>query len=298
MRRWKRNGAVLELPTLAVALALHGGWLALTAIHASVPLPFLVIAGGWLIAWHGSLQHEVIHGHPTGIRAVDDAIGSVPLSLWLPYRAYRRSHLAHHGSAAITDPAQDPESRYLDARRSPIAWLVRLQSTLAGQLLLGPPILIARFLAAEAQRGWRTPRAVMADWAPHLIGVAAVLAWLDHVGLGIGTYLLAFVYPGTALTMLRSYAEHRADLTTPGHAATVESRGPLALLFLNNNFHAAHHERPRLAWYRLPAYHRTNRARLIAGGAYRYAGYREVVRRFLFAPHDDPVHPRHRAVVE
>ena len=33
----------------------------------------------------------------------------------------------------------------------------------------------------------------------------------------------------------------------------IEDRGPLAILFLNNNFHAVHHANPRLAWYRLPA---------------------------------------------
>jgi fatty acid desaturase len=284
----------VEWPTVVVAFAVHGGWIALTAWHALIPLPLLILAGGWIVAWHGSLQHEVIHGHPTGRRAIDDTVGSVPLSLWLPYRIYRRSHLAHHGSAAITDPAHDPESRYHRPKRGLALGLARLQSTLAGRMIVGPAVLIARFLGDEAARGWRSPRAVLADWGPHLVGVALVLAWLDHVGLGIGTYLLAFVYPGTALTLVRSYAEHRAELTTPGRAASVESRGALALLFLNNNLHVAHHERPRLAWYRLPAYHDTHRDRFVRAGGRFYAGYREVARRFAFAPHDDLIHPHHR----
>lgn len=283
----------VEWPTIVVAVLVHGGWLAATFWHAAVPLPLLVVAGGWLIAWHGSLQHEVIHGHPTRHRAINDAIGSVPLSLWLPYRVYRRSHLAHHATLATTDPVRDPESRYLSADPGWRAWPMRLRATLAGQLLFGPPVVVGQFLAGEARRAWRTPVAALRDWLPHLAGVAVVIGWLYWVALPIGTYLLAFVYPGVALSLLRSYAEHRAELTTPGRAATVASHGALSLLFLNNNLHVAHHERPRLAWYRLPGYDRTHRARFSAAGTRRYAGYRDVARRYLFAAHDTLVHPQH-----
>lgn len=282
---------VMEWPTLLVAVVIHGGWLALTAFHAALPLPVLALCGGWLIAWHGSLQHETIHGHPTGIRQVDHAIGSVPLALWLPYRLYRRSHLAHHGAHAITDPLHDPESRY---RVGDGGLAARLQATLVGQMVFGPPISVARFLAGEGARAIWQPGKVAGDWAPHLLGVAVVLWWLAHVGLGLGTYVLAFVYPGIALTMLRSYAEHRADLASPGRAAIVERGGLLGLLYLNNNLHAAHHERPRLAWYDLPRYHSTHRARFVGEGAPVYAGYGEIVRRFAFRSHDDMQHPNHR----
>ena len=97
-----------------------------------------------------------------------------------------------------------------------------------------------------------------------------------------------------ALTMLRSYAEHRADLRTTGRAATVERGGPFALLFLNNNLHAAHHERPKLAWYRLPAYHRQNRARLLRDGATLYDSYGEVAARFALRAHDSVLHPHYQ----
>ena len=283
-----------DWPTLGVAAVIYGGWEMATAAQAAIPTPLLVAIGAWLIAWQGSLQHETIHGHPTRMRAINDAIGFAPLSLWLPYRLYRRSHLAHHGAAVITDPQHDPESRYR-ARDGGVAGLVgRLQATLVGQMLFGPPISVGRFLAAEARRAMRAPRTVVRDWLPHLVGVVAILAWLDHVGLGIVRYLLTFVYPGMALTMLRSYAEHRADLASPGRAATVERGGLFALLFLNNNLHAAHHERPRLAWYDLPAYHRRHRVRFVAQGAPVYQGYGEVVRRFAIRAHDRMLHPRYR----
>jgi fatty acid desaturase len=289
-----RPGRHLDWPTLAVAAAIYSGWITVTAWHYSIPAPLLILSGGWLLAWHGSLQHETIHGHPTGIRLLDGAIGFVPLALWLPYRLYRSSHLAHHASPAITDPHEDPESRYVD-RRVGFAWLAaRLQSTLPGHLLFGPPIAIARFAVHEGRRAVSAPLQVGRDWLPHLLAVGLLLLWLDHVGLSIARYVLFFVYPGMALTNLRSYAEHRADLATKGRAATVERGGPLALLFLNNNLHAAHHERPGLPWHRLPSYHREHRARLIGDGAVLYGSYGEIFRRFAVNAHDAVLHPQYR----
>jgi len=275
----------------------YGGWMVATAWHAGIPTPLLVLIGGWLLAWQGSLQHEVIHGHPTRIRWINDAIGFAPLSLWLPYRLYCRSHVAHQRAKVITDPRHDPESRYRVQARGFAAVLRRLQSTLLGQMVFGPAISVGRFFLQETRRLAREPARVVRDWAPHLAAVALVLWWLDHVGLGVGRYVLCFVYPGMSLTMLRSYAEHRADLASPGRAASVEHGGLLGLLYLNNNLHAAHHERPSLAWYDLPAYHRRNRARFAEAGAPIYDGYGEIVRRFAFSAHDDMVHPLHREPV-
>ncbi len=212
----------IQWPTVAVAVAIYGGWLAATARHDAVPWPVLVAIGGWLLAWHGSLQHETIHGHPTRYPAINAVIGFVPLSLWLPYGSYHRSHRAHHAAAVITDPSHDPESRYRARTDGVAALLGWLQSTLAGQMIFGPPISVLRFLSGEARGVAREPVRVLRDWVPHLAAVAILIAWLDHVGLGLGRYILTFVYPGMALTMLRSYAEHRADLASPGLAASVE----------------------------------------------------------------------------
>lgn len=289
------SGRAIEWPTVAVAAAVHGGWLAATVWHAVMPGWALALAGGWLVAWHGSLQHETIHGHPSGRRAIDTLIGSVPLSLWLPYAVYRRTHVAHHATAAITDPFDDPEWRYLSGRSGRIARAAaRVEATLVGRLIVGPVLAVLRFWAEEAARGVRDPHGWARDWVPHLTGVAGVLLWLEHVGLGIGWYLLCFVYPGTALTLLRSFAEHRADHEPGRRVALVEQAGPLALLYLNNNLHAAHHAAPGVPWYRLPAFHRTHRARLIAdNGGLVYRGYGAVVRRFLWRRHDRAIHPDH-----
>ncbi|MFN3503676.1 MAG: hypothetical protein ACK4ZJ_15580, partial [Allorhizobium sp.] len=57
--------ARIEWPTVALAFLIYGGFIALTYFWRDIPLLILVPLGAWLIAWHGSLQHEVIHHHPT-----------------------------------------------------------------------------------------------------------------------------------------------------------------------------------------------------------------------------------------
>lgn len=286
-----RAKETIEWPTMAVATLIYGGWLALTFWHTVLPIPLIVVVGGWLVAWHGSLQHETIHGHPTSWRAVNMAVGAVPLSLWLPYGLYRDSHMAHHRSPHITDPVEDPESRYVATGRGPRHAAARAQSTLIGRLLFGPPMAVLLLAVDERRRLRRWPGRVLRDWLPHLALVVPLVAWLEWTGFGVLRYVLLVVYPGFSLTLLRSFAEHRADLPGPSRAATVEHAGPLGLLYLNNHLHTAHHDRPDLAWYRLPAYQRHHHARLSAQSGRAHHSYGEIVRRFAFVPHDALVHP-------
>jgi fatty acid desaturase len=279
----------IEWPTLALAAIIYGGWLALTAWHALLPAPLLVVGGAWLIAWQGSLQHEVIHDHPTRSRTINDAIGFPPVSLWLPYAVYAREHRAHHATALLTDPAQDTESNYLPRSGGLSHRAAALEATLAGRMVFGPPLRVARFWWREAQRARIDPRGVARDWLPHLAGVALVLAWLHHVGLSVPFYVVGMVWPGTALLLIRAFAEHRASPDPAARTAVVEDRGPLALLFLNNNLHPWHHAMPHVPWYALPALYRADPGAFAR--APRYRGYGRVIARFLFRPHDTIVHP-------
>lgn len=280
----------IEWPTMLLTGVIYVTWVGLTAAHALLPLPVVALFGAWLIAWHGSLQHETIHGHPTRSKRINALIGAVPLSLWLPYAIYRDSHEAHHRSDHITHPDHDPESRYV-GEGDRWRWAARLQATLIGRLVFGPPLCVLSLLRDETARMRRAPGAVLRDWAPHLLAVAGIVAWLEVTGFGTLRYLLLVVWPGTALSLLRSFAEHRADLPGPARAATVERGGLLGLLYLNNHLHTAHHHRPALAWYRLPAYHRTHRERLIAQAGRPHRSYGEIVRRFAFRAHDRLAHP-------
>ncbi len=294
--------AKTEWPTVLVAVAIYGGWLLATYHHAALAWPVRLLIGGWLIAWHGSLQHEVIHGHPTPHARLNTLIGWVPLSIWLPFERYRAAHLAHHVAEQLTDPAHDPESRYLKPSAG-LSGVVdglfgRLQATLLGRLAVGPFVEVTRFLRREISAEDRHETASV--WGQHALRVLAIVAWLKLVcGMSLADYLLTFVYPGAALTLIRSFAEHRAA-PEPEHRVAVIERAPVfGLLFLNNNLHAVHHRHPGVAWHRLPAIYRRERAAVLqSNGGLVYRGYSDVFRRYLLRPHDVLVHPGLDAAAE
>ncbi len=112
-----RNGARslvrrTEAPTWLLIFLVYGGWGGLTWFHDSIAWWLLAPAGAWLIALHGSLQHEALHLHPTRHAWLNTLLAGAPLGLWMPYPIYRDSHLAHHAAASLTDPLGDPESCY------------------------------------------------------------------------------------------------------------------------------------------------------------------------------------------
>jgi fatty acid desaturase len=293
----------VEWPTVALAGVIYGGWAALTYWHEALPYWLIALLGAWLIAWHSSLQHEIVHYHPTRWQRINFALAFAPLSLWPPYARFPMTHLVHHRDEALTDPLDDPESFYLTAaqwrRKRPLTQaLLRAQTTLLGRLTIGPAWTVGHFLVAEARAIAIGDRQRAGIWAAHLVGVAAILYWLVAIcQISVAFYLAAIVYPGTALLLLRSFAEHRAAPGVRERVAIVENAWILGPLFLFNNLHAAHHERPELAWYELPAWYRANRERLIrANGGLVYDGYGEVARRFLITPHDTLIHPLGRAV--
>lgn len=296
--RRSRRPAV-EWPTVGVAVAIYGAWLLLTVFWEALPLWLLVPLGAWFVAWQSSLQHEAMHGHPTLNRTLNIALAWPPLSLWLPYPVYRLQHLRHHRDEHLTDPLEDPESAYFTpamwARMpTPVRLLLRFNMTLVGRLTIGPAIMIGFFLADEVKRVIAGEPGRRAIWAWHLVGVAAVLVWVVAIcGMPLWLYLAGFVYAGTALTRLRSFAEHRFADQPEKRTAIVENGGLLGLLYLNNNLHVLHHVRPAVAWYRLPALYRASREQLVArNGGLVYDGYRDIARRYLVAEHDDPLHPR------
>lgn len=288
----------VEPLTLALFVGVYGAWLFATAFWQQLPLPLLLAAGAWLMAWHGSLQHEAIHGHPTGRRKIDTLIAGWPLALWLPYTLYRESHLKHHRSD-LTDPVDDPESFYLEASRfarspRPVRALHWFCQTLLGRLTVGPLIAMVTFARTEARLLLDGDRRRLRIWMTHALWSLPVLAWLLFVAkIPLLTYFFTFAYPGFALTLLRSYVEHRPDGVKKERSAILEAEWPLALLFLNNNLHAIHHDEPNLPWYRIPQRYRERREQVLAeNGRYFFRGYREVFARFLLKPKDAPFHPR------
>ncbi len=293
-----------EWQTVALAALIYGLWLATTFFHRHLPIWALAPLGAWTVAWHMSLQHETIHGHPTRRRWLNDLIGQWPLALWLPYEKYRHTHLRHHNDARLTDPLDDPESFYWTQEQ----WgalgrlaglLVRAQSTLLGRMTLGPAWTMVRFWRRELGRMARGDRRELALVVRHAIEAMVVLVWVIGVcRMPFWTYFICFAYAGTALALVRSYAEHRAESAVEWRTAIVERSWILGPLFLFNNLHAAHHLRASMPWYELPAWYRANRAALIErNGGLVYHTYFDVARRYLLRPHDSTLLPLpgHRA---
>jgi fatty acid desaturase len=293
-----RLGRRIEWPTIALAVVVYGWWGLASWFWRDLPAWALVPLGAWVIAWQMNLQHEVIHDHPTPWRAVNRAIGVWPLSLWLPFTSYRETHIRHHQDANLTDPFEDPESYYWTSA----GWrdlgaigraLYAVQSTLLGRLLLGPTLMIGRFVVDLLRDAWRGKPGVRSVVFWHLIECVPVLAWVIGVcGMPLWVYVAAFVYPGMSLAMVRSFAEHRAALEPEKRTAIIENAPVLGLLFLNNNLHVAHHLRGGVPWYLLPRFYRMNREALIKrNGGLVYDGYLDVIRRYALNPHDRLVHP-------
>lgn len=287
----------LEWPSIVLCLSVYVAFAGLTWFNHDLPAIVVVGFCSLLITLHSSMQHEFIHGHPTPWRKLNRGLASVPLSLWLPFESYRRCHLIHHRNETLTDPLDDPESYYRTAAEwaalGPVGrCVITAHTTLAGRLVIGPVWNVGRFLQSEFRAVLRRDKVRGRIWLHHGCAVGALSVWvvaICHMDLML---YLASVYGGTAMMLLRSFAEHRARDSVFERTAIVENSWFFGPLFLFNNLHAAHHERPLIPWYQLPGWYRANRTRLLReNGGLVYDGYFEVARRFFLMPHDVVVHP-------
>ena len=105
------------------------------------------------------------------------------------------------------------------------------------------------------------------------------------------SYLLA-AYLGMSLLKIRTFLEHQAHERAAARSVIIEDRGPLALLFLNNNYHAVHHAHPRVVWHKLPGLYQSKRESFLRrNGGYSYASYAQVIGQFLLRAKDPVAHP-------
>jgi len=292
----------IEWPTIVLIVLAYGGWFTLTLAYGEWPMWVVVPGIAVLLTLHSSLQHEILHGHPTRSTAVNRLFGLPPLSLWIPYDRFRALHLTHHVNDRLTDPIDDPETNYVTAdewqQRSGFSrWMFRLQLTLAGRMLVGSWWGMGRFFCREARAFVQDQRGVRSAWIVHLVLCVPVVYWVTAVcDIPLWFYIVSMAIPGNALLLVRSFAEHRARAATPERTATVENSWVLGPLFLFNNLHALHHAEPLLPWYRYNKRYRVTRTQLLEQNAgLVYSTYFDVARRFLFTMHDQPQHPLGRA---
>jgi fatty acid desaturase len=291
-RAWHR----IEWPTAGLMLGFAASYSAVVLGHRSLPwwlsVPMLAVLGGFYM----SLQHEVLHGHPTPSTGINTALGFAPLSLYLPYLRYKALHTQHH-LGELTHPLTDPESFYVDPQEWHHAGIWKrlyLQSTrtLLGRLTLGSVRAIVGYVMSDLRLASRDRR-VAAQWLVHLAGAAVVGWWLfGRIDVPVWEYLVGFLGFGYMFTQLRAFAEHRA--VASGTRSAVVNAGPvMSLMYLNNNLHHTHHAAPAEPWYRLPALHVAMGSDALAeAGAGRYpGGYAEVIRRYLVHPFCQAPHP-------
>jgi len=287
----------IEWPTLAMFTATYALWAAATLLLWPISPVLAILAAALAIGQYSSLTHEVLHGHPFRSRWLSEALVFPGLTVYVPYMRFKDLHLQHHFDPNLTDPYDDPESNFVDPAvwsTLSVAWraVLRLNNTLAGRMALGPALSFWALVTGDMAAIRKGDQRVALGWALHLAGMVPLVVWLVGVGtMPVWAYLVA-AYLGWSLLKIRTYLEHRAHDAARARTVVIESRGPLALLFLNNNFHVVHHMHPGTAWYKLPALYFGNRDHYLRrNDGYVYQNYTQIFRQHLFRAKDPVPHP-------
>lgn len=287
-----------EWPTWLLLLGVYVTWPTLLLFSAEIGLwPTTALMIPLTVLWM-SLQHELLHGHPTRSLQMNKLLGYAPFAVWYPYTLYRDTHLQHHCDEDLTVPGRDPESRYL----SQLHWqqsgaamrLLRwLDKTPPGRLVFGVPLALATLFESETTRLLRGERQAWAMWSTHGVALLLMLVFIERYSAMSGLhYVLLVSLPALAISMVRSYYEHRPDANPQQRTVINEAAWPWRWLFLNLNLHLVHHDLPGLAWYHIPAVYDARRDQWVArSGGFLVAGYMELFRRHSFNPVDSPQHP-------
>ncbi len=286
-----------ELPTLAMLFLTYLIWGLATVWVAEWSVALAMVLVMLSAAQHSSLQHEALHGHPTGVKFFNELLVFPALSLCIPYGRFRDSHLEHHHDERLTDPYDDPESNYLDPEvwnRTAIWWraVLRVNNTLAGRILLGPLVAQIAFMRGD-WCAWKNGKSgILSAWLWHIPSVALVLWWMVSFSpMPVWAWLVA-TYFALSVLKIRTYLEHRAHDDASGRTVVIESHGPLSLIFLNNNLHVVHHTHPGVPWYELPVMFRENRDRYLGSNdGYYFRNYRQIFAKYLFKAKDPVPHP-------
>ena len=91
-----------ELPTWIAIFSVYFLWWIVLSNFYNIPFAplFLMV----ILTFHGSVQHEILHGHPTSHQGFNNLLAFPSLALWTPYLVYKNSHLKHHEDINLTIP--------------------------------------------------------------------------------------------------------------------------------------------------------------------------------------------------
>ena len=278
-------GVYVVWPTLLLLSPRLGGW------------PTTVLMIPLIVLWM-SLQHELLHGHPTRHLWLNKCLGYAPFAIWYPYTLYRDTHMQHHRDEDLTHPGLDPESRYLSQlhwrQSGRVMRLLRwLDKTPPGRLVFGVPLALGSLLVDESRRLLRGQLQAWLMWATHGFFLVLMFAFIErYSALSSLHYVLMISVPALAISMVRSYYEHRPSEQPQRRTVINEASWPWRWLFLNLNLHLVHHDLPGLAWYHIPVVYRARREQWLArNGGFLVSGYAELFRRHSVNPIDSPQHP-------
>ena len=287
-----------EWRTLLVVAAVYG-LTVLTVVRYEVLTPWLAIPMlAVLGAWHLSMQHEVLHGHPFKNQFLNDALGGIPVTLWIPYLAFKKDHHEHHLSD-LTNPALDNESYYVSQEQWDNAGPIRRAAWTANRTILfrmfvWTIVSTITYVLSVLKRAVRNEKSDRLAVTLHIIGVAFVVYLVSLSSMPLWQFALGTVYGGRILNAIRPFPEHKYQSGVETRTAMIMAGRFMSLLMLNNNLHVAHHEEPGVPWYRydnlMQRVNAVERAR-DAGVLYE-GGYAEIFRRFSFTPVDSPVRER------
>ena len=287
-----------EWRTLLVVAAVYG-LTVLTVVRYEVLTPWLAIPMlAVLGAWHLSMQHEVLHGHPFKNQFLNDALGGIPVTLWIPYLAFKKDHHEHHLSD-LTNPALDNESYYVSQEQWDKAGRIRRAAWTANRTILfrmfvWTIVSTITYVLSVLKRAVRNEKSDRLAVTLHIIGVAFVVYLVSLSSMPLWQFALGTVYGGRILNAIRPFPEHKYQSGVETRTAMIMAGRFMSLLMLNNNLHVAHHEEPGVPWYRydnlMQRVNAVERAR-DAGVLYE-GGYAEIFRRFSFTPVDSPVRER------
>ena len=287
-----------EWRTLAVVIAVYG-LTVLTVLRYDVLTPWLAVPMlAVLGAWHLSMQHEVLHGHPFKNQFLNDAIGGIPVTLWIPYLAFKKDHHEHHLSD-LTNPALDNESYYVSQEQWDKAGRIRRAAWTANRTILfrmfvWTIVSTITYVLSVLKRAVRGEKGDRLAVALHVVGLVFVVYLVSLSSMPLWQFALGTVYGGRILNAIRPFPEHKYQSGVETRTAMIMAGRFMSLLMLNNNLHVAHHEEPGVPWYRydklMQRVNAVQRAR-DAGVLYE-GGYAEVFRKFSFKPVDSPVRER------
>ena len=287
-----------EWRTLAVVIAVYG-LTVLTVLRYDVLTPWLAVPMlAVLGAWHLSMQHEVLHGHPFKNQFINDAIGGIPVTLWIPYLAFKKDHHEHHLSD-LTNPALDNESYYVSQEQWDKAGRIRRAAWTANRTILfrmfvWTIVSTITYVLSVLKRAVRGEKGDRLAVALHVVGLVFVVYLVSLSSMPLWQFALGTLYGGRILNAIRPFPEHKYQSGVETRTAMIMAGRFMSLLMLNNNLHVAHHDEPGVPWYRydklMQRVNAVQRAR-DAGVLYE-GGYAEVFRRFSFTPVDSPVRER------